>query len=523
MQGICRILVFSVVFMLAACTAVALEVGRRPGALDLQNLEGVSRTVDNYGERRGTVVVFLSPRCPLTEAQIAEINTTHERYRTQEVLFLGVVSYDGVSPDEIKTFAQRRGIIFPIYRDTEGKVARKFGATHTPSFHVLDETGVLTYKGTLKNSAGDNVLDIAIQAMMAGSRIVVKPEDAYGMKIDEPRDAREISDPYGSMRFYASFVFDELPGVPVQHCSTLAEAPNGDLLCLWYGGSYESAEDQALYLARLPKGERRWEKPEAMLVNPEQPPGNAVIFRTPDNKVGVVWGRMEKSRPMRRGTGWGDCRLFYRTSSDNGHTWSEDAEIPESYGSLPRNVPIILKDGRLALPLSGEIVEDRGSYLLYLGEDGKTWTRGGLVDGGSQPTVIQREDGALLGLMRMHPRIPMMVSNDAGATWSKPVATALKNPGSGIAMTKLKSGRIVLIFNDTDQSDRYPLSIIQSTDDGETWEEQRTLEADWGEFSYPSIIQSDDGMIHVSYTYRRYHIKHVAFDEGWLIHEERPN
>ena len=90
-------------------------------------------------------------------------------------------------------------------------------------------------------------------------------------------------------------------------------------------------------------------------------------------------------------------------------------------------------------------------------------------------------------------------------------------------MTKLKSGRVVLIFNDTDESDRYPLSIIQSTDDGQTWEEQRTLEADWGEFSYPCIIQSEDGMIHVSYTYRRYHIKHVAFDEGWLIHEERPN
>jgi predicted neuraminidase len=162
-------------------------------------------------------------------------------------------------------------------------------------------------------------------------------------------------------------------------------------------------------------------------------------------------------------------------------------------------VPLTLKDGRFALPLSGETNEGRGSYLLFLDAGGKTWTPGGFVNGGSQPTVIQRDDGTLLSLLRQDPRIPMATSSDGGQTWSEATPTGLKNPGSGIAMTKLKSGRIVLIFNDTDQSDRYPLSIIQSTDDGKTWEEQRTLEADWGEFSYPSIIQADDGMVHVSY------------------------
>jgi predicted neuraminidase len=90
-------------------------------------------------------------------------------------------------------------------------------------------------------------------------------------------------------------------------------------------------------------------------------------------------------------------------------------------------------------------------------------------------------------------------------------------------MTKLTSGRVVLVFNDTDQDDRTPFNLIQSYDDGETWTDLRTLEADWGEFSYPSMIQASDGMIHITYTYRRYSIKHVAFDEGWLTHLERPN
>lgn len=508
---------------LTGLSAGALELGATAGPVSFTNLEGIPRTMNNYGDRRGTVVAFLSARCPVTESQIAEINETHERYRTDEVLFVGVVSNPEESAAEIKTFTQNRGVIFPVYRDPEGAAATQFGAARTPEFFLLDDAGKLLYHGGLRGSDGAASLDGAIQALMAGKPVAVAETPVEGTPLDKAGDPRKIDNPYGGMRFYSSFVFDELPGVPVQHCSTLAEAPNGDLLCLWYGGSYESAEDQALYLARMPKGQRSWEKPERMLWNPEQPPGNAVIFRTPDEKVGVIWGRMEKSRPMRRGTGWGECRLFYRTSADNGRTWSEDKELPGLFGSLPRNVPLTLKNGRFALPLSGETNEGQGSYLLFLGGDGKTWTPGGFMNGGSQPTVIQRDDGSLLALLRRDPRIPMATSSDGGATWSEATPTNLKNPGSGIAMTKLKSGRVVLIFNDTDQSDRYPLSIIQSTDDGKTWEEQRTLEADWGEFSYPSIIQTEDGMVHVSYTYRRYTIKHVAFDEGWLVNKKRPN
>lgn len=503
--------------------ATALQLGEAAGPVPLVNLEGLDRVMDNYGERRGTAVVFLSGRCLETEAQIREIVETHERYRIREVLFVGVVSNPAEDPEEIRAWAQNRGVIFPVYRDPDGAVAKQFGATVTPEFFLLDNAGKLIYHGALRGPDGATALDTAIQEMMRGDTISTPRTPVSGTPLRDPAPAREVDNPYGSMRFYSSFVFDELPGVPVQHCSTLAEAPNGDLLCLWYGGSYESAEDQALYLARLPKGERQWQPTERVLWNPEQPPGNAVIFRTPDDQVGIVWGRMEKSRPMRRGTGWSECRLLYRTSSDNGRTWSADVEIPDSYGTTPRNVPLMLQDGRLALPISGETQEGRGSFLLYLQKGGDAWTRGGFASGGSQPTVIQRDNGDLLALMRSKPRIPQVVSTDGGATWGAPADTDLKNPGSGIAMTRLKSGRVLLVYNDTDQSDRYPLNIIQSTDGGMTWEAQRTLEADWGEFSYPCIIQSSDGMIHVSYTYRRYHIKHVAFDEGWLIHEERPN
>jgi predicted neuraminidase/peroxiredoxin len=523
MHRFCGVIWIFLLLVFASLPAGGLEIGARVGPVPLTSLEGLQRTMDNYDERRGTVVVFLSARCAVTAKQMSEINKTHERYRTDEVLFVGVVSKPEEDAEEICDFAQRRGTIFPIYRDPEGVVAKQLSAERSPEFFLLDNTGKLLYHGGLYDVDGAASLDLAIQALLKGTSVATAETPVSGTPLDVAGEKTVIDDPYGSMRYYSSFVFDKTPGVAVHHCSTLAEAPNGDLLCLWYAGSYESADDQALYLSRLPKGERQWTKPERVLYNPEQPPGNAVIFRAPNNTVGIVWGRMEQSRPMRRGTGWSKCRPMFRTSHDDGYTWSEDVEIPGMFGTTPRNVPLMLKEGRLALPISGETEEGRGSFLLFLGGDGKTWTPSGFMNGGSQPTVIQRDNGELLSLMRSHPRITMAVSGDAGKTWSNGTATELKNPGSGIAMTKLKSGRVVLVFNDTDQSDRYPLSIIQSTDDGKTWTEQRTLEADWGEFSYPCIIQADDGMIHISYTYRRYTMKHVAFDEGWLIHEERPN
>ncbi len=509
---------------LCALSASALDIAEMVGPVSFETLDGYSRTMDNYAERKGTVVVFLSSRCERTQQIIEDVGALYEKYRFKDILFVGVSSNSAESGDELRTFMQNNGLRFPIHRDPTGSVAKQFGATVTPEFFFLDDTGKLIYHGDLGGPAPEPGLETAIQQVLAKKPVTKTETPVSGTPINQPGPERLIPDPYGTISFSSELIFTKIPGVAAHHCSTVAEAPNGDLLCLWYGGSYESADDQALYLARLEKGKRIWTTPERLIWNPAQPPGNAIIFKGPRDRMWIVWGRMEGSRPVRRGAGWGQCRLMMRTSDDNGETWSEDTEMPGSLGWLPRNAPLTLDNGTLALPISGETEDRYGSFLLYLEDDGATWKPGGFIrGGGGQPTVIQRDNGDLLCLMRHQPRIMQSVSTDRGLTWSAPEKTELKNPDSGIAMTKLKSGRLVLVFNDTDQDDRTPLNLIQSYDDGKTWTDLRTLEADWGEFSYPCIIQTSDGMIHLTYTYRRYSIKHVCFDEGWLTHLERPN
>ena len=79
-----------------------------------------------------------------------------------------------------------------------------------------------------------------------------------------------------------------------------------------------------------------------------------------------------------------------------------------------------------------------------------------------------------------------------------------------------------MVFNDSETA-RTPLNIARSLDEGRTWETPLALESNPGEYSYPCVIQSSDGRMHITYTFRRYTIKHVELDENWLIHLHRPN
>ena len=51
------------------------------------------------------------------------------------------------------------------------------------------------------------------------------------------------------------------------------------------------------------------------------------------------------------------------------------------------------------------------------------------------------------------------------------------------------------------------------SDDGIEWRAVAAVEREKNaEFSYPAMIQSSDGLVHISYTWKRQRIKHVVVD-----------
>ncbi len=87
---------------------------------------------------------------------------------------------------------------------------------------------------------------------------------------------------------------------------------------------------------------------------------------------------------------------------------------------------------------------------------------------------------------------------------------SLPNPNAGTDAITLKDGRHLLVYNHTPRS-RAVLNVAVS-DDGENWNAALVLENQPGEFSYPAVIQTADGLVHITYTWKRQKIHHVTLD-----------
>ena len=56
----------------------------------------------------------------------------------------------------------------------------------------------------------------------------------------------------------------DIPTLCVQsHAANLMPLPNGDLACVWFGGSQEGVADISIYFSRLTKGSSCWSVPQA--------------------------------------------------------------------------------------------------------------------------------------------------------------------------------------------------------------------------------------------------------------------
>jgi predicted neuraminidase len=326
----------------------------------------------------------------------------------------------------------------------------------------------------------------------------------------------------GNMRreahFRAELIFapGSVPGRPSCHASTLVELPDGELLAAWFAGTEEGAKDTAEVGARLAPGAVNWSRPVVLVDTPNKSDGNSVLHVDRQGHVWIFYVTKEnEQRPQ-----WAQCRIKCRISTDEGHTFGPERILHNELGWMVRNKPIYLDNGDLLLPLYDE---RRWTSLMFISsDDGRTWsTSSPLVGRGGniQPTVVQLRDGSLLALMRTgspHHRLWQSTSHDEGRTWSAPIETGLLNPNSACDMVRLANGHLVLAFNDS-AHERTPLTVALSTDDGHTWPYRRDLEAAPGEYSYPALIQTRDGLIHVTYTYQRRSIKHAAFNEAWIL------
>ena len=315
---------------------------------------------------------------------------------------------------------------------------------------------------------------------------------------------------------------------PQCHVSTMVEIDQG-ILAVWYGGTHEKHKDVGIWTSRNFNGV--WSYP-VEVVNGVQndslryPCWNPVLFQPKQGPLMLFY----KVGPS-PSEWWG----MLMTSTDQGQTWSEPEKLGESqHGDLvgpDKNKPLQLADGTIISPTSLEYEDEKNNdfwrvYFEISEDNGETWTATDFINDGVQfdaiqPSILVHPDNTLQVLCRTQQNvISQSWSMDNGRTWEPMTATTLPNPNSGTDAITLMDGRHLLVYNHTLRDGEFPkgrnmLNVALSVD-GRDWKPVITLERQPGEYSYPTVIQSSDGLVHISYTYKRESVKYVTIDPGQL-------
>jgi predicted neuraminidase len=306
---------------------------------------------------------------------------------------------------------------------------------------------------------------------------------------------------------------------PSCHCSVITELDNCDLLVGYYAGTGEAKPDAAWVLARKTVGEDAFGPLLTVAESEGKPEGNGILFQDRSGKVGLVYNTMQGRLDGRHGPGvrWRTCDLRVKTSADRGVTWSDVNVIDAKWGNVPRCKPIRLQSGHL---IFGTEYDDGHSRFWISEDDGGSWRMTGPVLGerNQHPSLIERADGSLLAFLRpsgSQGSVLQTESFDGGNTWSAAIATDLPSPFAALDAVKLADGRVVVAWNSNPKA-RNPLTLAMSDDEGETWSHRRDLVTGEGSFHYPALIQTLDGLLHVTFTNNRETIDHIALTVDWI-------
>ncbi len=347
---------------------------------------------------------------------------------------------------------------------------------------------------------------------------------------------------------------------PQNHAAFLARLPGGELTCVWFGGTMEGMPDISIHMSRFDQATSCWSKAEVLLDDHGRSEQNPQLFNAPNGEVWLLYTSQVSGNQD-------TAVVRKRVSSDGGLSFDLATTMIADTGTFIRQPVIATPSGDLVLPVfrcrvaKGErwSGSNDNSGVYHSADSGTTWNclevqnSFGCVHMNIVPIDAQRFVAFFRS--RWADFIYRTESHDGGKTWASPRPTNLPNNNSSIQCTRLRDGRLALVYNhssaenatgrrtslydDLDEggsgakvsmaarqafwgAPRAPLSLAFSDDHGITWTNRQDIDTSDGyclsnnsvsrvnhELSYPALLEGPDDTLDIAFTWFRQGIKHV--------------
>lgn len=303
----------------------------------------------------------------------------------------------------------------------------------------------------------------------------------------------------------------------------------------YYGSSWSDIASAELAAVHSDDGGKTW-SPRSRRVIPNEGGCNVMspsLLRLRDGRIALFYLRTNDFH---------DCRLYLRTSGDEGKSWSDPTLcIPAPGYFIVNNDRVIqLNNGRLLipaayhrpklddLPLNWEAWDYRAATLFYYSDDGgASWKESSdwwslpvrNRSGMQEPGVVELADGSLYAWARTDTgRQWETTSVNHGRNWAPPLPSRFLSPNSSMSIKRIPAtGDLLAVWNDRSSRwklpapvlgegfgansswGRTPLAMAISANEGKTWKLAKLLEDDHRRGFCYTAIHCTDGAVLLAY------------------------
>ena len=183
-----------------------VSIGDKVKDFSLRDLQGAPHRLSSY-KKKAIVLAFNGIGCPISKLYASRLQRIHEEYGKKGLQVLGINANQQDGVRELRAFANKYGLSFPILKDHENVVADGLSAERTTEVFLLDSSLALRYRGRIddqytitqrsvglrKDRPEVRYLTEAIETVLAGKEVRTPRTEALGCVIGKKRRVRDAT------------------------------------------------------------------------------------------------------------------------------------------------------------------------------------------------------------------------------------------------------------------------------------------------------------------------------------------